>query len=190
MNEKRIFTESPDRTHVLITEIKTKAGKWMQVNKSYSQSGFGEKDYILEYSFQAMRQKENGINLENTDIRVLNAMRKQVFSSAAYKIGHIFGTWGAGDNFSKVPYLENPILYSYKIASIRYKDSELNDEFITNINEENGWKSFTKILQDISFKNNGFKSVQIMEQVPEDDYLNWFKIKCYSDLEFTVALYK
>ena len=50
MKKECIFTESSDRTHVLITEMRTKAGDWLQINKSYSQAGFDQKDYILKYN--------------------------------------------------------------------------------------------------------------------------------------------
>jgi hypothetical protein len=193
MKKECIFTESSDRTHVLVTEMKTKAGNWLQINKSYSQAGYDQKDYILEYAIQSFRQITKGIKLENSNIRILNGMRKQVYSSAAYEIGEIFGSWTlSGNGGPTTPCIDTPLYtssYTSKIASIRYKDSSEPDTIIMNINEQEGWDKLVKILQDISFKNGGFKTTSKKKQTDEDDYLFWFKVECYSGLVFSVALY-
>lgn len=193
MKKECIFTESSDRTHVLITEMRTKAGDWLQINKSYSQAGFDQKDYILEYGMQGFRQTIKGVKLENTDIRILNGMRKQVYSSAAHEIGKIFGSWTfLGDGEASTPCIDTPLhasSYTSKIASIRYQDSIEPDTIIMNINEQEGWNELVKILQNISFKNGGFKTTSKKKQTIEDDYLFWFKVECYSGLVFSVALY-
>lgn len=193
MKKECIFTESSDRTHVLITEMRTKAGDWLQINKSYSQAGFDQKDYILEYSMQGFRQITKGVKLENIDIRILNGMRKQVYSSAAYKIGEIFGSWTyLGTGWGSTPCIDTPLQtssYTSKIASIRYQDSIEPDTIIMNINEQEGWNELVKTLQNISFKNGGFKTTSKKKQTIEDDYLFWFKVECYSGLVFSVALY-
>lgn len=194
MKKTCIFTESAERTHVLVTQIKTKAGKWIDYEKTYSQNGFAPVDYVTRYfnaftnlaphySFEAMPQ-----------VRILNGMRKQVFSSAAHEIAELFGAFGTdtADPIS-TPCIDSPEECSFetdaKIASIRFKDSELPDMLIMNINEQDGWDMFVKTLQDISFRNDGFKSAHMVEPSEEDNNLVWFKVKCYSGLQFSVAIY-
>ena len=199
MKKTCIFTESAERTHVLVTQIKTKAGKWIDYEKTYSQSGFEPIDYVTRY-FNAFNNLAPHYNFKNMpQVRILNGMRKQVFSSAAYDIASLFGAYGTDPmNRAATPCIdfvgENTFEYSFgsdiKIASIRFKDSDLPDTLVMNVNEQEGWDIFVKVLQDASFKNNGFKSAHLVEASEEDNNLVWFKIKCYSGLELSVAVYR
>lgn len=194
MKKTCIFTESAERTHVLVTQIKTKAGKWIDYEKTYSQSGFEAVDYVTRYfnAFAALAPHYTSNSMPQ--VRILNGMRKQVFSSAAHEIAELFGAYGS-DPFDRVatPCIDYRDECNFgadvKIASIRFKDSELADMLIMNINEQDGWDMFVKVLQDISFKNDGFKSAHTVAPSEEDNNLIWFKVKCYSGLQFSVALY-
>lgn len=187
MKKERYFTESSDRTHVLLAQIKSKSGKWIDYEKCYSQAGFTQKDYIMHWTY-AMRKAIAIDKLSNPQIRLLNGMRKQVHSNAAQDINKLFCGWGAFTQFYK-----DKMFYTFahdvKIASIRFKDSELADILVMDINTEDGWKNFSKALQNISFNNGGFKSFTEVAQTHEDDNLRWYKVKCNSGLQFSFALY-
>lgn len=195
MKKTCIFTESADRTHVLVTQIKTKAGKWIDYEKTYSQSGFEPVDYVTRYfnAFNSLAPHYAPDTIPS--VRILNGMRKQVFSSAAHEIADIFGAFGTDlVNPLATPCIDSPDECPFgtdiKIASIRFKDSDLPDTLVMNVNEQEGWDIFVKVLQDVSFKNNGFKSAHLVEASEEDNNLVWFKIKCYSGLELSVAVYR
>lgn len=178
MKKERIFTESFDRTHVLVTQIKTKSGKWIDFEKSYSEGGYGPESFIARYRV-ASRLIEASKNYGfNPEIRILNGMRKQVFSNATDIINDLI-------NISDVLDI-NPC----KIASVRIKDFEETDDLFMDIHEDIGWNIFVKHLREISDKNDGFKSVHCVEPTADDGYLQWFKVKCYNGLQFSVALYR
>lgn len=192
MNKERYFTESPNRTHTLLAQVKTKTGNWIDYEKFYSQAGFNQKDYIVTWC--AVIAKANFVDkIDNLEIRILNGMRKQVFSKASYSINMLFGGWGSSNSFNSCPFATykicRPFAFDAKIASIRFKNSELADILVTDIETEDGWKKFAKVLQDISFNNDGFKSFAEVTQTPEDNNLHWYKIKCNSGLQFSFALY-
>lgn len=190
MNKERYFTESPNRTHTLLAQIKTKTGNWIDYEKFYSQAGFNQKDYILTWS--AIVTKANFVDrIDEPEIRLLNGMRKQVYGKASYGVNMLFGGWGSW-TFNSCPFTDNivrPFAFDAKIASIRFKNSELADILITDIETEDGWTKFAKVLQDISFNNDGFKTFTEVAQTPEDNNLHWYKIKCNSGLQFSFALY-
>lgn len=190
MNKERYFTESANRTHTLLAQIKTKAGNWIDYEKFYSQAGFTQKDYIL--TWDAVMTKANFVDkIDEPEIRILNGMRKQVYSKASSCINMLFGGWGSFV-VTSCPFtddLHRPFAFDAKIASIRFKNSELADILVTNIETEDGWKKFAKVLQDISFNNNGFKTFTEVAQTSEDNNLHWYKIKCNSGLQFSFALY-
>ena len=191
MNKERYFTESSNRTHVLLVQIKSKSGKWVDYEKCYSQAGFAQKDYIVTWC-AAVSKAIFVDRIDEPEIRLLNGMRKQVYSKAACGINTLFGGWGSSDSFNLCPFTDNiirPFAFDAKIASIRFKDSELADILVMDINTEDGWKNFSKVLQDISFNNDGFKSFTEVAQTPEDNNLHWYKIKCNSGLQFSFALY-
>ncbi len=192
MNKERYFTESSNRTHTLLAQVKTKTGNWIDYEKFYSQAGFTQKDYIVTWC--AVMAKANFIDkIDNLEIRILNGMRKQVFSKASYSINMLFGGWGSSNSFNSCPFATykicRPFAFDAKIASIRFKNSELADILVTDIETEDGWKKFAKVLQDISFNNDGFKTFTEVTQTPEDNNLHWYKIKCFSGLQFSFALY-
>jgi hypothetical protein len=191
MNKERYFTESPNRTHTLLAQIKTKTGNWIDYEKFYSQAGFNQKDYIL--TWRAVLIKANFVDrIDEPEIRLLNGMRKQVYGKASYGINMLFGGWGSSSPFNSCPFTDNiirPFAFDAKIASIRFKNSELADIFVTDIETEDGWKKFVKVLQDISFNNSGFKSFTEVELTSEDNNLHWYKIKCNSGLQLSFALY-
>ena len=191
-NKERYFTESSDRSHVLLVQIKSKSGKWVDYEKCYSQAGFTQKDHIMHWTY-AMGKAMAIDKLNNPQIRILNGMRKQVYSNAAQNINNLFGGWGAHAQFYKVPFNDTicprPFAFDTKIASIRFKDSELADILVMDINTEDGWKNFSKVLQDISFNNGGFKSFTTVAETTEDNNLHWYKVKCNSGLQFSFALY-
>jgi hypothetical protein len=120
-------------------------------------------------------------------------MRKQVYGEVAFYINELFGGWGSSSKkFDSCPFtndISRPFAFDAKIASIRFKNSELADILVTDIETEDGWKKFAKVLQDISFNNDGFKSFTEVTQTPEDNNLHWYKIKCNSGLQFSLALY-
>lgn len=192
MNKERYFTESPNRTHTLLAQIKTKTGNWIDFEKFYSQAGFTQKDYIVTWC-SAMAKADFVDNIDKPEIRLLNGMRKQVYSKASYSINMLFGGWGSSTSFDSCPFtcskVFRPFAFDAKIASIRFKNSELADILVTDIETEEGWKKFAKILQDISFNNDGFKSFAEVAQTSEDNNLHWYKIKCNSGLQFSFALY-
>lgn len=178
MNKERYFTESSDRTHVLVTQIKTKSGKWVDFEKSYSEGGYNPESFVKRYRLAwhfIDASKNYGFNPE---VRILNGMRKQVFSNATDII----------NNFISIS--DTSITNPCKIASVRIKDTEDIDELFMDIHENIGWNVFTKYLQNISDKNNGFKSVHPVTPTAEDGYLLWFKVKCYNGLQFSIALYR
>lgn len=193
MNKERYFTESPNRTHTLLAQIKTKTGNWIDYEKFYSQAGFTQKDYIVTWC--SVMAKANFVdNIDEPEIRLLNGMRKQVYNKASYSINMLFGGWGSSsEKFDSCPFTYfkafRPFAFDAKIASIRFKNSELADILVTDIETEEGWKKFVKVLQDISFNNDGFKSFTEVAQTPEDNNLHWYKIKCNSGLQFSFALY-
>lgn len=178
MKKEYIFTESSDRTHVLVTQIKTKSGKWVDFEKSYSEGGYGPESFITRYRLAwhlIDASKNYGFNPE---VRILNGMRKQVFSNATDIINNFISN------------LDTTITNPCKIASVRIKDTEDTDELFMDIHENTGWNILTKYLQNISDKNNGFKSVHPVTPTAEDGYLLWFKVKCYNGLQFSIALYR
>lgn len=192
MNKERYFTENSNRTHTLLAQIKTKNDNWIDYEKFYSQAGFTQKDYIVTWC--AVMAKANFVDkIDNLKIRLLNGMRKQVFSKASFSINMLFGGWGSSNSFNSCPFATfkacRPFAFDAKIASIRFKNSELADILVTDIETEDGWKKFTKVLQDISFNNDGFKTFTEVAQTPEDNNLHWYKIKCNSGLQFSFALY-
>ena len=191
MNKERYFTESPNRTHTLLAQIKTKTGNWIDYEKFYSQAGFNQKDYIVTWC-TAMCKANFVDGIDEPEIRLLNGMRKQVYGKASYGINMLFGGWGSSSPFNSCPFTDNiirPFAFDAKIASIRFKNSELADIFVTDIETEDGWKKFVKVLQDISFNNSGFKSFTEVELTSEDNNLHWYKIKCNSGLQLSFALY-
>lgn len=190
--KERYFTESPNRTHTLLAQIKTKSGNWIDYEKFYSQAGFGQKDYIVNW--YAIMAKANFVDgIDEPEVRLLNGMRKQVYSKASYSINMLFGGWNSSNLFNSCPFatfkIFRPFAFDAKIASIRFKNSELADILITNIETEDGWNKFVKVLQDISFNNDGFKTFTEVAQTPDDNNLHWYKIKCNSGLQFSFALY-
>ena len=192
MNRERYFTENSDRTHVLLVQIKSKSGKWVDYEKCYSQAGFTQKDYIMHWTY-AMGKAVAIDKLNKPQIRILNGMRKQVYSNAAQDINNLFVCWGAYAHFYKFTFNDTIRIRNFafdaKIASIRFKNSELADILVMDINTEDGWKNFSKVLQDISFNNDGFKSFTTVTQTSEDNNLHWYKVKCNSGLQFSFALY-
>lgn len=192
MNKERYFTESPNRTHTLLAQIKTKTGNWIDYEKFYSPAGFGQKDYIIKWCSVWGRACYID-KIESPHIRLLNGMRKQVYGEAAFYINDLFGGWGSSSKkFDSCPFtndVSRQFAFDAKIASIRFKNSELADILVTDIETEDGWKKFAKVLQDISFNNDGFKTFTEVAQTPKDNNLHWYKIKCNSGLQFSFALY-
>lgn len=192
MNTERYFTESSDRTHVLQAQLKSKSGKWVDYEKFYSQAGFTQKDYIVTW-YTAVAKANFVDRIDEPEIRLLNGMRKQVCSKASCSINMLFGGWGSSNSFNSCPFATfkvcRPFAFDAKIASIRFKNSELADILVMDINTEDGWKNFSKVLQDISFNNSGFKSFTEVAETVEDNNLHWYKIKCNSGLQFSFALY-
>lgn len=197
MYKERYFTESSDRTHTLLIQVKTKSGKWVDYEKCYSQQGFGPKDYITHYYTTKIRLSiidENEV-FERNNVRVLNGMRKEVFSGPAADINILFGGWqcdgscGYTNHRPFAKYCGRPFAYDAKIVSIRFKDSELADILVTDLETEDGWNKFVKILQDLSFNNDGFKSFTPVALTEDDNNLHWYKVKCNSGLQFSFALY-
>lgn len=191
MNKERYFTESPNRTHTLLAQIKTKTGNWIDYEKFYSQAGFNQKDYIVTWCTAMAKTKFVDGN-DESEIRILNGMRKQVYGKASDSINILFGGWGSSSAFYSCPFTDaifRPFAFDAKIASIRFKNSELADILVTDIETEDGWKKFAKVLQDISFNNDGFKTFTEVAQTDEDNNLHWYKIKCNSGLQFSFALY-
>lgn len=196
MKKERYFTESIERTHTLVAQVKTKNDKWIDYEKFYSKPGYCPLDYINTYHHVKYRLRAIDKN-PNADVRILNGMRKQVFGKAAQEINAYFGgSGGRGDGTLLCAYLR-PLFDALprdgsrtKIVSIRYKNSDLPDMLITNFNEEVGWDNFLLVLNDISTKNGGFKSFHKVAPTVDDDNLEWFKIKCNSGLEFSVACYQ
>lgn len=191
-SKERYFAESLDRTHTLLTQIKTKNNEWVDYEKCYSKAGFSPLDYAWHWLCSCGRANILD-KIKNPEIRILNGMRKQVYSNTAQAINKLFGCISTSSDFNSCPFVDwkncRPFAYDAKIASIRFKNSELADILITNIETEDGWNKFAKVLQDISFNNDGFKTFAEVAQTPDDNNLHWYKIKCNSGLQFSFALY-
>lgn len=192
MLKERYFTEISDRTHTLLAQIKTKNNEWIDYEKCYSKAGFSPQDYawhwISLFGKAAILDK-----IKNPEIRILNGMRKHVYSNATHAINALFGCIGANSDFNSCPFVDwkncRPFAYDAKIASVRFKNSELADILITDIETEEGWNKFVKVLQDVSFNNGGFKTFNQPALTPDDNNLHWYKVKCNSGLQFSFALY-
>lgn len=191
-SKERYFAESSDRTHTLLAQIKTKNNEWVDYEKCYSKAGFSPQDYawhwITIFGKAAIIDK-----IKNPKIRILNGMRKQVYSDATFSINTLFGCVGTNSDFKYCPFLDKkifrPFAYDAKIVSIRFKNSELADILITDIETEAGWNKFVKVLQDLSFQNNGFKTFNQAALTSDDNNLHWYRVKCNSGLQFSFALY-
>ncbi len=190
MIKERYFTESSDRTHALLAQVKTKAGKWIDYEKFYAQGGFDQKDYIFHWLM--INAKVNYKKTGNpTEVRILNGMRKQVYASGAHAINMLFGGWAANCSFNSVPCELEPRAYDYKIASIRFtSNSELPDVLVTDIDTVEGFKKFSRLIQDISMGNDGIKSVHNVAKTVEDNFLDWYKVKFNSGTQISFALYR
>ena len=190
MIKERYFTESSDRTHTLLAQVKTKAGKWIDYEKFYAQGGFEPKDYIFHWLM--INAKVNHGKTENpTEVRILNGMRKQVYIGGTHGINMLFGGWGSNCSFTSVPCVLEPHDYNYKIASIRFTHNpELADVLITDIDTLEGFEKFSRLIQDISMQNGGIKSVHNVAKTAEDNYLDWYKVKFNSGIQISFALYK
>ena len=190
MITERYFTESSDRTHTLLAQVKTKAGKWIDYEKFYAQGGFEPKDYIFHWLM--INAKVNYKKAEDpTDVRILNGMRKQVYASGAHAINTLFGGWASNCSFILVPCELAPQEYNYKIASIRFTSNpELDDILVTDIDNAEGFEKFSRLIQDISIRNGGIKSVHNVAKTVEDNYLDWYKVKFNSGIQISFALYK
>lgn len=191
-SKERYFAESSDRTHTLLAQIKTKNNEWIDYEKCYSKAGFSPQDYawhwITIFGKVAIIDK-----IKNPKIRILNGMRKQVYSDVAFSINTLFGCVGTNSDFKYCPFLNEkifrPFAYDAKIVSIRFKDSSFKDILITGLETEDGWNKFVKTLQRISSDNDGFKTFNEVELTAEDNKLHWYKVKCNSGLRFSFALY-
>lgn len=190
MIKERYFTESSDRTHTLLAQVKTKTGRWVDYEKFYAQSGFVPKDYIFHWLM--INVKVNCKKTENpTEVRILNAMRKQVYTSATHVINAVFGGWASNSSFTSVPCELEPRAYDYKIANIRFtSNSELSDVLITDLDTPEGFEKFSRFLQNISLRNDGIKSVHNVAKTVEDNFLDWYKVKFNSGTQISFALYK
>lgn len=185
-----IFVENFNRSHVILVQIKTKNGKWVDYEKCYSKQGFGPKDYIQHF-YNAKSRLAFVDNNSAADIRILNGMRKQVFGRASEEINGLFGNVKVCHD--QKGYLHFP--YRAKIVSIRFKesaslpDSKQEQILITSFHEEKGWNEFCKVLTKISADHKGFKSMTDVALSPDDNFLHWYKVTCNSGLEFSFALY-
>ena len=190
MIKERYFTESSDRTHTLLAQVKTKAGKWIDYEKFYAQGGFDQKDYIFHWLM--INAKVNFGKSENhTDVRILNAMRKQVYANGSHGINMIFGGWGSNGFMDEANCSAVPHLFNFKIVSIRFTHNpELADVLITDLDTTEGFEKFARFLQDISMRNDGIKSVHNVAKTVEDNFLNWYKVKFNSGIQISFALYK
>lgn len=194
MLKERYFTESFDRTHTLMIQVKSKNDKWIDYEKCFSQQGFSPKDYITHFYTALIRLHEVDKNIScGTNVRILNGMRKQVFGKSSAAINELFGGW-LSDGYCG--YIDKhllpsfrPFAYDAKIASFRFNNPELTDILITDIETEDGWKKFCKVLQDISLNNDGINTFNAVELSPDDNNLHWYKVKCNSGLQFSFALY-
>lgn len=191
-SKERYFAESSDRTHTLLAQIKTKNNEWIDYEKCYSKAGFSPQDYawhwITLWGRACILDKT-----KNPEVRILNGMRKQVYNNATHAINELFGCIGTNSDFRGCPFVDRqyrrPFAYDAKIASIRFKNPELADTLITDIETEEGWNKFVKVLQDVSFNNGGFKTFNRATLTPDDNNLHWYKVKCNSGLQFSFALY-
>lgn len=191
-SKERYFAESSDRTHTLLAQIKTKNNEWIDYEKCYSKAGFSPQDYawhwITLWGRACILDKT-----KNPEVRILNGMRKQVYNNATHAINELFGCIGTNSDFKCCPFVDRqyrrPFAYDAKIASIRFKNPELADTLITDIETEEGWNKFVKVLQDVSFNNGGFKTFNRATLTPDDNNLHWYKVKCNSGLQFSFALY-
>lgn len=190
MIKERYFTESSDRTHTLLAQVKTKTGRWVDYEKFYAQSGFDPKDYIFHWLMINMKVN-NGKTENPTEVRILNGMRKQVYASGTHAINTVFGGWASNCSFDLVPCELEPSAYDYKIASIRFTSNpELADILVTDIDTVEGFGKFSRLIQDISMRNDGIKSVHNVVKTVEDNYLDWYKVKFNSGIQISFALYK
>ena len=82
MNKERYFAESSDRTHTLLAQIKTKNNEWVDYEKCYSKAGFSPQDYAWHWISLWGRASILG-KIKNPEVRILNGMRKQVYSNAS-----------------------------------------------------------------------------------------------------------
>lgn len=168
-----MFTEIGDRTKVLYAQYKSNNGKWIELEKFYTNMGFEPKEVPMHYFWVKMR---NSIS-EDTEVRILNGMRKQVYGKAAEALeDYLINLEINCDTVSKV-------------ARFRVQNSDIPDVIIPDIDYKEGYDNFVKHLQNLSVKGNGFKSFHPVAKTEDDGYLNWFKIKCNNGLVFSVALY-
>lgn len=163
-NKINHWAESNERTHVLHIEVLSKSGKWIERNKIYSQDGFGPEDlekyhdaYLAIYS--------------PFDVRILNALHKQVYSSCSRALDFLF---------------RYHIQFA-KLVSIKAPDEKFYIENLIDIS--NSLNNFKCRIMEESNEHGGMRSISNLIASPEDNYLKWFKIHFNDGYRLHVALY-
>lgn len=186
VSEKIYWAESPNNTKVIYIMMRTKAGKWVEIEKRYSPTGFTE-EAIVEIWHQLHNSiyitKQYGIKTISHayQFKILNSMRKQVYGPYNMLLQNYFNR-----------YVTPNVRYSEYVreVNIRWKTIEDGVETVHEVyNKYDPIPFLKKFICDSSDKHNGIKKIVIAPKCKEDNYLNWFKVTFNDNFCFTVATY-
>lgn len=163
------WAESNNRTKVLQVEERTKNGGWIRREKLYSQDGFSPLSFVAYWQLLRMASDEFSNGGKFRDIRLLNAMGKQVFSYVSRVIMSLFNS------------------KRYKLVSIRKPGEKFDNSHIINISDN--LDEFKLRLMAESEAHGGFKSFNPVAKCQEDNYLEWYKLAFNDGEVLHIAVY-
>lgn len=163
------WAESNNRTKVLQVEERTKNGGWIRREKLYSQDGFSPSSFVNYWHVLRMASDEFNNGGKFRDIRLLNAMGKQVYSRVNRLIMSPFRS------------------KRYNLVSIRKPGEKFDNSHIINISDN--LDEFKLRLMAESEAHGGFKSFNSVTKCQEDNYLEWYKLAFNDGEVLHIALY-
>lgn len=162
------YLECDYRYNSIEIQTRAKSGKWITVEKHYSQFGYTNDDIVKKYLFLS----ENN-TLKN--YRILNGIKKQIISNGVISLyKKLSDDW---EGF-------------WKVLSVRDISGAFlcTDNGLLDITVKENIKKFVKFYQDMSDKHGGIKSYKRVPYSCKDD-LEWGKLRFNDGTIITLAFY-